>query len=106
MNDLKDQLATLEKNIEERKAAERAIQDQIKEEEAEGVRIVKEKNVELANIRRDTEITKQEMQMKFADLEDDLDRVRLIKHSTQKELQEVQQSNNMMYFFPTKVKEQ
>jgi|APCry1669190288_1035285.scaffolds.fasta_scaffold167053_1 hypothetical protein len=44
INDLKEQLGTLEKNIDERKNAATEIKKQIREEELESNRILKQKN--------------------------------------------------------------
>ena len=55
INDLKEQLSNLEKNIEERKNAAQEIKKQTKEEESESNRILRLKNQLIQELKRDTE---------------------------------------------------
>ena len=64
------------------------------------------KDKEISELKAETAANKKEFTEKFRHLEDQLDEVRHAKHELQLELQQIQQNNNMMFFFPTKVQEQ
>ena len=77
----------------------------MREEEVESNRILKQKNQLIQELKRDTESRKKKYKQHQQDIDFKLDNIRHYKHHQENVFEELQQHNNMMYFFPTKVED-